>query len=134
MLEYSVIVVGVHRGDFVGEERRRVQELHVGLDCDLVDVMGLGLITCGDVELVSRVHTLVERSAQVFYELQVLEEEEKVREEVPEIERATFRLTFFTCFTFLFNFFCFFYLLLSSFFTPYPHFSLFFYLFPFKNV
>ena len=33
------------------------------------------------------VHTLVGRSAQVVYELQVLEEEEKVREEMQEIER-----------------------------------------------
>ena len=39
---------------------------------------------CGEGELVSRVHTLVGRSAQVVYELQVLEEEEKVREEVGE--------------------------------------------------
>ena len=38
---------------------------------------------------VSRVHTLVGRSAQVVYELQVLEEEEKVREEVQEIERES---------------------------------------------
>ena len=32
VFECSVIVVGVRRRDFVGEERRRVQELHVGLD------------------------------------------------------------------------------------------------------
>ena len=38
--------------------------------------------TCGEGELVSRVHAFVGRSAQVVYELQVLEEEEKVREEV----------------------------------------------------
>ena len=42
---------------------------------------------CGEGKLVSRVHTLVERSAQVVYELQLLEEEEKVREEVQDIER-----------------------------------------------
>ena len=42
---------------------------------------------CGEGELVSRVHTLVGRSAQVVYELQVLEEAEKVHEEVQEIER-----------------------------------------------
>ena len=34
-------------------------------------------------------HTLVGRSAQVVYELQVLEEEEKVREVVQEIERES---------------------------------------------
>ena len=33
--------------------------------------------------------TLVGRSVQVFYELQVLEEEEKVREEVQEIEKES---------------------------------------------
>ena len=33
--------------------------------------------------------TLVEQSAQVVYELQVLEEGEKVREEVQEIERES---------------------------------------------
>ena len=59
VFEFSVIVVGVRRKDFVGKERRRVQELHVGLDCGLVEVMGLRLITCGEGELVSRVHTLV---------------------------------------------------------------------------
>ena len=42
---------------------------------------------CGEGELVSRVHTLVWRSTQVVYELQELEEGEKVREEVQEIER-----------------------------------------------
>ena len=35
-----------------------------------------------------RVHTLVWRSVQVFHELQELEEEEKGREEVQEIERS----------------------------------------------
>ena len=32
VFECSVIVVGVRRREFIGEERRRVQELHVGLD------------------------------------------------------------------------------------------------------
>ena len=41
--------------------------------------MGVGLITCGEGELVSGVHTLVGRSAQVVYE----------REEVQEIERES---------------------------------------------
>ena len=52
VFECSVIVVGVRSRGFVGEERRRVQELHVGLDCGLVEVMGLGLITCGEEEVV----------------------------------------------------------------------------------
>ena len=88
ILECSVIVVGVRRRDFVGEERRRVQELRVGLDWGLLEVVGVGLITCGEEELVRRVHTLCVQSAQVVYELQVQEEMERVRQEVREIERG----------------------------------------------
>ena len=77
VFECSAIVIGVRRRDFVGEERRHVQELHVGLDYGLVEVMGLGLITCGEGELVSGVHTLVGGVVQVYHRLQVLEEEEK---------------------------------------------------------
>ena len=87
VFECSVIVVGVRRRDFVGEERRRVQELHVGLDCGLVEVMGLGLITCGEGELVSRVHTLVAGVVQVYHRLQVVEEEEKKRKVEQEVEK-----------------------------------------------
>ena len=89
VFECSVIVVGVRRRDFVGEERRRVQELHVGLDCGLVEVVGLGLITCGEGELDGGVHTLVWQSVQVYHELQELEEEDKGREEVQETERES---------------------------------------------
>ena len=42
--------------------------------------------SCGEEELVSGVHTLFGRSAQVLHELQVQEEKEGVREEVQEIE------------------------------------------------
>ena len=49
--------------------------------------MGLGLKTCGERDLVGGVHTLVWRSVQDFQELQGLEEEDKGREEVQEIER-----------------------------------------------
>ena len=50
--------------------------------------MGLGLITCGEEELVRQVHTLFVRSAQqvVVYELRVREEVEGVRQEVREVE------------------------------------------------
>ena len=85
--ECSVIVVGVRRRGFVGEERRRVQELHAGLDYGLVEVMGLGLITCVDEELVSRVHTLLGGVAQVYHRLHVGEEEEKGRKVEQEVER-----------------------------------------------
>ena len=40
----------------------------------------------GEGELVGGVHTLVSRSVQVYHELQELEEEDKGREEVQEIE------------------------------------------------
>ena len=49
--------------------------------------MGLGLITCGEGELVSGVHTLVWRSVQGYHELQELEEEEKGRKVEQEVER-----------------------------------------------
>ena len=51
VLECRVVVILVRSGGHVGEERRRVQKL--------VDVMGLGLITCRDGEDVSSVHTLL---------------------------------------------------------------------------
>ena len=82
VFECSVIVVGVRRRDCVGEERRRVQELHVGLDWGPVEVVRLRLITCGEGELVGGVH-------KVYHELQELEEEDKGREEVQEIERES---------------------------------------------
>ena len=49
--------------------------------------MGLGLITCGEGELVSRVHTLVAGVVQVYHRLHVVEEEEKVRKVEQEVER-----------------------------------------------
>ena len=87
-LECGVIVLGVLGKPLLGEPRGG-QELCVGLDGSLLDVVGVGLVTCEGVGLVKRVHTHVGRSAQVVYELQVLEEEEKVREEVQEIERES---------------------------------------------
>ena len=49
--------------------------------------MDLGLITCGEGELVSRVHTFVAGVVQVYHRLPVVEEEEKVRKEEQEAER-----------------------------------------------
>ena len=43
--------------------------------------MGLGLITCGEGEDVSSVHTLLSGVVQVCHELLVGEEEEKVKEQ-----------------------------------------------------
>ena len=59
-LECSVIVLGVLGKPFVGEERRRGQELCVGLDRSLLEVVGVGLITCVEVGLVKRVEIKVE--------------------------------------------------------------------------
>ena len=44
---------------------------------------------CGEGELVGGVHTLVWRGVQLYHELQELEEEDKGREEVQEIERES---------------------------------------------
>ena len=49
--------------------------------------MGLGLITCGEGELVGGVHTLVAGVVQVYHRLQVQEEEEKERKVEQETER-----------------------------------------------
>ena len=58
-----------------------------GLDSSLLEVVGVGLITCVGVELVRQVHTLFVRSAQqIVHELQVREEVEGVRQEVREVK------------------------------------------------
>ena len=87
VFECSVIAVWVRRRDFVGEERRRVQELYVRLDCGLVEVMGLGLTTCGEEEVVRGVRTLIAGVVQVYHRLHVVEEEEKGRKVGQEVER-----------------------------------------------
>ena len=86
-LECSVIVFGVRGKTYVGEERRRVHELCVGLDSSLLEVVGVGLITYAEAGLVRQIHTLFVRSAQqVVHELQVREEVEGVRQEVREVK------------------------------------------------
>ena len=79
ILECRVVVVWVRSRGRVGEERRRVQKL--------VEVMGLGLITCGEGEDVVGVHTLLSGVVQVFHELLVGEEEEKEKEQGRQEER-----------------------------------------------
>ena len=85
ILECGVIVLGVLGKPLLGEERRRGQELCVGLDTSLLEVVGVGLLTCEGVGLVNGGHTLFGRSAQVLYELQS-EEVEGVRQEVREVK------------------------------------------------
>ena len=66
-------------------ELRGGQGLCVGLDVSLLEVVGVGLITCEGVGVVKRVHTLfggVHRLATA------LKEVEEVREEVQEIRDA----------------------------------------------
>ena len=84
ILECRVVAVRVRSRGRVGEGRRRVQKL--------VEVMGLGLITCGEGEDVSSVHTLLSGVVQVCHEILVGEEEEKEEEqgrhEEKEVERG----------------------------------------------
>ena len=91
ILERRVVVVRVRSRGRVGEGRRRVQKL--------VEVMGLGLITCGEGEDVSSVHTLLSGVVQVFHELLVElrllllheedeKEEEQGRQGEKEVERG----------------------------------------------
>ena len=87
ILECRVVVVRVRSRGRVGAERRRVQELHVRLDCGLVEVMGLGLITCVEGEDVVGVHTLLSGVVQVCHELLVGEEEEKEEEQGRQEEK-----------------------------------------------
>ena len=84
ILECGVIVLGVLGKPLLGEERRRRQELFVGLDVSLLEVVGVGLITCEGVGLVNGDPSLFVRSAQVLYELHG-EEVEGVRQEVREV-------------------------------------------------
>ena len=83
ILECRVVVVRVRSRGRVGEERRRVQKL--------VEVMGLGLITCGEGEDVVGVHTLLSGVVQVCHELLVGEEEEKEEEQGRQEEREVER-------------------------------------------
>ena len=64
----------------------------VGLDSSLLEVVGVGLITCAEAGLVRQVHTIFVRSAQqVVHELQVQEEVEGVRQEVREAKKGRAR-------------------------------------------
>ena len=83
ILECRVVVVQIRSRGRVGEGRRRVQKL--------IEVMGLGLITCGEGEDVSSVHTLLSGVVQVCHELLVGEEEEKVKEQGRQEEREVER-------------------------------------------
>ena len=65
-------------------ELRLGQGLSVGLDVRLLEVVGVGLMTCVEVGFVSRVHLLLGEVRSVTAALNVVEE---VQEEMQEIER-----------------------------------------------
>ena len=56
----------------------------MGFDCGLVEFMGLGLITCGEEEVV---HTDIAGVVQVYHRLHVVEEKEKGRNVEQEVEK-----------------------------------------------
>ena len=59
------------------------QGLCVGLDVSLLEVVGVGLMTCEEVGVVNRVHTLLGEVHKLATALKVVEE---VQEEVQEIK------------------------------------------------
>ena len=59
------------------------QGLCVGLDVSLPEVVGVGLITCEEVGVVKRVHTLLSGVHRLATALKVVEE---VQEELQEIK------------------------------------------------
>ena len=82
LLERGVIVIHILEEPLLGERRGR-QGLCVGLDVSLLEVVGVGLITCEGVGLVKRVHTLL---GGVHRLATALKEVEEVRQEVREVK------------------------------------------------
>ena len=82
LLERGVIVIHILEEPLLGELWVG-QGLCEGLDVSLLEVVVLGLITCGEVGVVRRVHFLSSEVRSVTSALKVVEE---VQEEVQEIE------------------------------------------------
>ena len=82
LLECGVIVLDVLGKPLLGELRGG-QVLCVGLDVSLLEVVGVGLITCEGVRFVKRVHTLF---GGVHKLATALKEVEGVQEEAQEIK------------------------------------------------
>ena len=82
ILQCSVIVLHVLEEPLLGKLWVG-QGLCVGLDVSLLEVVGVGLITCEEVGVVKRVHTLLGGVHRVATALKVVEE---VQEEVQEVE------------------------------------------------
>ena len=87
-LECRVIVFGVREKPFVGGERRRVQELYVGLDSSLLEVVGVWAHNlCGGRSRQTSPDSLcAEVRSRLSTELQVQAEVEGVRQEVREVK------------------------------------------------
>ena len=84
---FSLRVMALYSVSFTKHPRvhrhriRRPREC-VGLDRSLLEAVGVALITCVEVDLVKRIHTVFGRNAQhVVYEIQMREEMEGVRQE-----------------------------------------------------
>ena len=82
ILECGVIVLYVLEEPLLGELWGG-QGLCVGLDVSLLEVVDVGLITCEEVGVVKRVHTLFGGVHRLATALKVVEE---VQEEVKEIK------------------------------------------------
>ena len=82
ILECGVIVLDVLEEPLLGELWVG-QGLCVGLDVSLLEVVGVGLITCEGVGLVKRVHTLL---SGVHRLATALKDVEDVQEEVQEVK------------------------------------------------
>ena len=82
LLERGVTVIHVLEEPLLGELWMG-QGLCEGLDISFIEVVGLGLITCEEVGVVKRVHTLVDGVHRLAAALKVVEE---VQEEVQEIK------------------------------------------------
>ena len=82
ILECGVIVLHVLDEPLLGELSVG-QGLCVGLDASLLEVVGVGLITCEEVGVVKRVHLLSGEVRRVAAAVKVLEE---VQEEVQEVK------------------------------------------------
>ena len=82
ILECDVIVLQVLQEPLLGELWVG-QGLCVGLDVSLLEVVGVGLITCEEVGVVKRVHLLSGEVRRVATALNVVEE---VQEEMQEVK------------------------------------------------
>ena len=82
LLERGVIVIHILEEPLLGELWMG-QGLCEGLDVSLLEVAGVGLITCEEVGVVKRVHILLGGVHRLATALKVVEE---VREEVQEIK------------------------------------------------